>query len=59
MSSSDRWPQRVDDLNTVKVFFVVGHHCASVGQGDGGNDHVERATRSALRFALRHEARPD
>ena len=50
---------RVDDPHPSKILLIVGYDGAIVDQRDSANDCVECTARSALQFALGHEARPD
>ncbi len=53
-SASHRSADRIDELESGKVLFVVCHHHALVRAGDSGYDHVEPATWLAGRFPFRH-----
>jgi len=58
-AASDRSSDRIDDLESDEVLFVVRHHNTFVRPGDCGDDHVEPASRLAGRFAFSHHVRPD
>jgi len=49
---------RIENTNSGKILFVIRHHDAVVCLCDGGDDHVERASRSACRLPFGHQARP-
>ena len=44
-NGSGTGPHRIDESQALEVLLVVGDDGAIVGLGDGGQNHVERATR--------------
>ena len=50
--------KRIEKAHSWKVLFIVRHHSAAIGLGDGGIHHIECASWPAHGCAFRHEASP-
>jgi hypothetical protein len=55
-----RWcPQWIDGFQSCKILLIVGYHYAFICLSDGRDDHVERASWTALCGSVCHQSRPD
>src|SRR5882724_5603061 len=52
-------PQWIDDFQSGKILFIVRYHYTFIRLGDRRDDHVERASRTALCGPLCHQSRPN